>query len=201
MFVKISFKKSKKLQGFTLIEVLVSLSIFSVVTIMAVQMFSVAIQAEQRSAANRALQQNASFLMEFIGKEVRNGFIDYAGYAADGPSLDDLPVQNLRLVYRGTQTLDESIYRTGGNTPAAMIRKENPAGGYFAARPLTSNDVVVSAMNFYVYPQTECVPGDCDGQQTVTVFLSLRPNPTRYPNQTNLRLDLQSTFTSRYYGF
>ena len=62
------FKKS-----FTVIEMLVSLTIFSIVTTIAVGAFIVVLKGQRNALATQAVQDNASVLIESIAREMRTG--------------------------------------------------------------------------------------------------------------------------------
>jgi prepilin-type N-terminal cleavage/methylation domain-containing protein len=73
-------------QGFSLIEVLVSLAIFTVVMVMAVGMLMVLIHANARAQNIQTVMVNISFALDSITREARTGSDFYCG------SPDQLPV-------------------------------------------------------------------------------------------------------------
>src|SRR3989338_1981131 len=130
--------------GFTLIEVLVSLAVFSAATLVAGNIYISSVNLERRGIANRAVQDNANFLFELIGKEVRNGSIDYASYG--GPIIN--PVSELRLLTRaGTGSL--SIRYDSAQRKALLVKGA-------VVKELHGSEITVESMRFYVTPSTEC---------------------------------------------
>jgi prepilin-type N-terminal cleavage/methylation domain-containing protein len=68
-------KKKKKIfsnkNGYTLIELMVALSIFVTVIVIVLGLFSMAIKGQRKVISQQNVQENASFLMEFMAKEIR----------------------------------------------------------------------------------------------------------------------------------
>jgi len=63
-------------KGLTLIELLVAVAIFSVVIIITMSSFSMAIRAQKKVISLQSIQENAKFILEFIAKEIRMSVID-----------------------------------------------------------------------------------------------------------------------------
>lgn len=74
-YFDISMKKSSSLSAFTLIEVLVSLTILSIMMVSIMMIFSVSTQIALKTDINRALQQNMKSMVETIAEDVRKGEI------------------------------------------------------------------------------------------------------------------------------
>lgn len=69
-----------KRSGFTLIEVLVAMSIFGLIVALASMSFTNIFRQNARLNAQRHLQEDSNYLMEKIVKEVRNGSVDFASH-------------------------------------------------------------------------------------------------------------------------
>lgn len=70
----------KKLKAFTLIEVLIASTIFSVVAMAAVQLYANTSISQQRIDLTREMMEETRFTLERIVSEVRLGTIDYSEY-------------------------------------------------------------------------------------------------------------------------
>lgn len=70
-------------RGFTLIELVVAVAIFSVVIIIVMSCFSMAIKAQKRVISIQSIQENAKFILDFMAKETRMSIINNT---ADGIS-------------------------------------------------------------------------------------------------------------------
>lgn len=70
----------KRNHGFTLVELLVAMSIFVVVSLISVTVFAQIIRSQTYLNDRRNLQEEGRFLLEKIVKELKNGTIDYPQY-------------------------------------------------------------------------------------------------------------------------
>lgn len=67
-------------KGFTLVEIIVVITIFSIVSVVTLNAFLTAFKSEQRSNIENAVLQDARYIMETISSEIQNGTIDYEEY-------------------------------------------------------------------------------------------------------------------------
>jgi prepilin-type N-terminal cleavage/methylation domain-containing protein len=65
-------------QGFTLMEIVVSTTIFAVVLTMTLAIFNYALKINRRTEALRQTTQGMRNFTEFLVKEIRNGKIEYS---------------------------------------------------------------------------------------------------------------------------
>ena len=72
--------KSGKKSSFTLVEVLIAASIFTIVSLIAVTVFVNVIRIQRRVALENAIYEDARFMMERISREIRENTIDYEEY-------------------------------------------------------------------------------------------------------------------------
>jgi prepilin-type N-terminal cleavage/methylation domain-containing protein len=73
-------RKIRNKQGFTLVEVLVAASLFTVVSVLGVVVFVNVMRIQRRIALENAIYEDARFLMERIAREIRHNTIDYEEY-------------------------------------------------------------------------------------------------------------------------
>lgn len=73
----------QKKKGLTLIELLVSISIFSIVVVVSLGLFNNIIKDQRKGLAVQNAQENARYLLNFMAKEIRMAQI----LTADGSSL------------------------------------------------------------------------------------------------------------------
>ena len=74
--------------GFTLIEAVVATSVFAFLVTSILGVYMATVQLDSETRAQRAVAQNARFIMEFLAKEIRNGTIDYASYSGNQAGTD-----------------------------------------------------------------------------------------------------------------
>ncbi|PIR88844.1 MAG: hypothetical protein COU09_00245 [Candidatus Harrisonbacteria bacterium CG10_big_fil_rev_8_21_14_0_10_44_23] len=123
--------KLKAYQGFTLVELLVAITIFVVVMAIASNLFIGALRAQKSVVDLIAVNDNISLALERIGREIRVGNSFSANSSGLIFTIDD----------RGESNINYSLQND------RLMRSVN--GG--SASPLTGANVVVSDLKFYVY--------------------------------------------------
>ncbi|MFA5013128.1 MAG: prepilin-type N-terminal cleavage/methylation domain-containing protein [Candidatus Paceibacterota bacterium] len=188
-----NIKKSKK--GMTLIEVLVSMSIFAVLSVSLVNLFTSAMNTQAAILQNQELINQTGYAMEYMHKALRMADRDVPGTCTG--------VANSNYGADGTKTLIKFLafdYSAGGyrcmefslSAGIIKVRKSTDAtddafGSYI---DLTSSKITVSTLNFAVDGDTVNI-----GQPKVTIMVdavstSKRVNPIP-------RLTLQTTASQR----
>lgn len=174
-------------KGFTLFEAIVSTAVFAFVVSSILGVYVATLQLDQKTRSQRAVTQNARFLMEYLAKEIRNGTIDYAAYPGGSVSGQN------EIYIRNQLNESERIYLDGQNLILSKLS---------GTTSLNSASALVTKMAFYVSPNsnpfTTQRPPPQNQQPTVTVVLELTSN---YGQRTVdvARINLQSTFTVRAY--
>ena len=196
---------TKAAAGFTLVEVMVSLFIFTLITVGATGLYVSTATLESQAGASRMVQQNGSYLLEQIGKEVRNGEINYASYASDSISISG-PVSTLRLFYRGTY-YQEEIYRTTYTDSTGTIKgkvvlekqwRDSSGSIHTSVADLTDQRADVESLQFYITP--ECVSASVSCRQpSVTVAVKMSALTEGGRGNGVAESSLQSTFSTRIY--
>ena len=188
-------------RGFTLVEVLVALSIFSIVITIASDFF-ISFQRTQRATeALQGVSSSARQVMERIVAEVAEHQVDYASYpSATAP----LPAQSLvlkddegnRIFFRQE---DSEICPDAAGSPCAAMSLN---GEEWSA--LTPRGVRVRALNFYISPSRDPFFFDtatnayaADAQPIVTVVLDMEGDGI--PGASQSRVTLQTAVESRVY--
>lgn len=131
-------KKGRKLNlslkgggGFTLIELITAIGIFSVVIIIVGGIFMAVFFGNRRILALQNLQDNVRFTVESISREIRVG-----------KNFDNSVANQLSFTNSTGQLV---VYRLNNN---ALERSENGVGGTFF--PMTDSSIIVSSLNFYL---------------------------------------------------
>ncbi len=116
-------------QGFTVVELLVSISIFSVIISIAVGGFTQALRTQRQAAAFIAANSNVSLAMEQMVREIRVGQ-NFSSVTCPASSLPGLLFQRLKggsivdVVYCHDATA-KAITRSEGTNPAQPIVADN----------------------------------------------------------------------------
>ena len=161
------------LSGFTIVEMLVALSIFSVVVTSGVATLVAVSDANRRSHTLRAAVDNVSFAMENIARSMRVG-IDYS--TVTPPGVFDTAVSFIN------QAGQEITYRQNGTV---IERRVGSAGSFL---PITSENVVINSFQVMVAGS-----GANDGQPHAIIIVD---GEASFKDQVK-KFRLQTTVTQR----
>lgn len=182
--------------GFTMVELLISIAIFSILVAIGIGGFVHALRTQREVAALIATQSNASIALEQIAREIRTGYLfcHNAGSAVpdDVDCIAACAVQGLTWTCDGTldfyngygQNVD---YNLSDN---ALQKSVNGLNGPFTS--ITANNVIVTYLNFTLFGQTE---GD-QWPPRVTISMGVAPSSTDPAIAGNI-LNLQTTVSAR----
>ncbi len=148
-------KANKKEKGFTLIEMLVSILIFSIISAGLINVFIAAVQSQSRVLQNQSLMEQSSYSLEYMGKLIRMANMDTTGgctgvvntnYSiAQAPnSITFLAYDAVNSQYRCRQfLLSNNIIEERRSSDATVANLE-------PATEITSSQVKVNKLKFVV---------------------------------------------------
>jgi len=138
-------KHNQHKEGFSLIEVIVSLGLFAVVMTIALGALFMVIAANRHAKAIKLVVNNVNVAIEGMTRELRVG----SEYCADsfGVSCDDITNGGSQEIYFRTDTGQSARYWLDNSNPRGAIKREFDNGGAFN---LTGSDVDITALNFYI---------------------------------------------------
>jgi prepilin-type N-terminal cleavage/methylation domain-containing protein len=140
-----------KAAGFTLVELLVVLGIFSIVVVSASDIFLLVSRAQRKVFALERTQADARFSMEAIARELRTGRIDYDAYGAGLESPTDtlriVDADGTTLVFRRSAVDETSLCADAASAPCLLVAVN---GGTPA--PMTPKGAIARNLQFYVSP-------------------------------------------------
>jgi prepilin-type N-terminal cleavage/methylation domain-containing protein len=166
-------------KGFTLLELLVSIGIFSVMLVIISGVFTNFAKNQRRQVGEQALQEDLRVALELFDKEARTGYGDT--YAVSGSSSEVITFKN----QNGT-CVQYALSITN-----QMTRTECSGGG--TTEPLTDPSTVVSGLKFIAYP-AHVASGALTSQGYVTIVLSAHAK-----DSPDAQVNIQSSVTSRQY--
>jgi prepilin-type N-terminal cleavage/methylation domain-containing protein len=196
------FLNNKIQKGFTLVEMIVVLAIFSVATVEIVDIFMMAGRAQRRALAVERIQSDARYSMEAISHEIRMDSIDYAWYA----SLGGVTVPENKLALRDADNNSIIFEKSGPNYPCpsgtgSCLLVSLDGGNNWAS--ITSSSNTILDLKFYINPLIDpftlnAYHGyDSDNQPRVTIELATQGVGVRPDEQQTVYL--QTTVSSRIY--
>lgn len=192
--------------GFTLVEVLVALSLFAVVVTIATDLF-LSFQRTSRKTQNLELVvTNARLVTERIARELRDGSLVYAQYANV-----DLAQAQSELYIRSNAAVESRIYLADDSGGVANVCPDGQSKPCLAlsiagvTESLTGAGVRVRDARFFIAPTEDpfefvSATGTfrANAQPRVTMYLSF--DNTKDPADPNYaRYDVQTTISSRIY--
>jgi prepilin-type N-terminal cleavage/methylation domain-containing protein len=179
--------KGFTLKGFSLIEILVAVSIFAVAAVISSGALLSASEAQQKILSLRIVQDNLSYAFDTIGKEVRTGKSYHCGTTIDdfsdiprdcavpgGPSFTFLNSSGDKITYRLNNGRIEKVL--DGNPSTSLI--------------LTSSDTNITSLTFYVVG----APAGDNLQPRLTIVLR---GTAGLKEKIKSRLNIQTTISQR----
>lgn len=102
--------------GFTLMEIILVLGIFSTTLLLVVNIFVGSAKLQQRTIVAQRLTADARYTLETMARSVRSGAIDYQFYNGESPYLDealslDTPTDPLHILATIDQDGNRTIFR------------------------------------------------------------------------------------------
>jgi len=175
--------KNSKQGGFTLIEMIVALSIFVMIILIVVNVFVVINNTQRKTVAMQRVQDDVRYLLEAVAQEIRLGTINYAHYGDMEYDLHELDTEG-EFVLALTNQADEQIFFR--RSPGALgpgtgtkvqycseagtgVCDEEAGTGWY---DITPESVEITNLRFIITPsadpmaeaaETACADdGDCD---------------------------------------
>lgn len=158
-------------KGFTLIEMIVAIGLFSVVMMLSMAGFLNISDLQKKSSAIRVSNDNMNFAMETMSREIRTGS-SYSEGADNSLHFTSISSNNM-------------VYSLNNITHQIEISKDG--GASFS--PLTSSELEISKLKFVIKGE-----GSGDGQPNVTIIME---GSSGVSEKTKSYLNLQTTVTQR----
>jgi prepilin-type N-terminal cleavage/methylation domain-containing protein len=146
--------------GFTLIEIMVAIALFTVVMTISVGALLSLVNANKKAQALKSVMNNLNFALENMSRNMRTGTTYHCGTTVSVPSNASSPNDcsngGVLLALEGrfgnpNTPADQIIYRF----ISGRIEKSSNGGATFI--PITASEVSINDMKFYV---TGTTPGD-----------------------------------------
>jgi type II secretory pathway pseudopilin PulG len=174
---------SNSQKGFSLIEAVVAAGVFAFVVAASLGVYMSVIKLDSKTRSERAVQQNARFILDYLSKEIRNGVIDYTRENdQDTLSIINQMDQELQINWTGATQRNLVLTKTGIGTTN-----------------LNSDDVYVTNFVAYLTPSHDPfnLANDVHIQPHVTIVLQLQS--TRTKSGESATMNIETTFTVRDY--
>lgn len=156
-----ALNKTSPNDAFTLVEVLVSVSIFAIVMLVATGAVFTIVESNKKTHTLKSVMTNLNFALESMARDMRVGF----SYRCNG--VGDCTSGGTTFIYKANRDVDgDGFYNAGdGNdqieytTSSGRIMKRIYSNGQSAV-PVTASEIYIESMKFYLFGS-----GASDGQQ------------------------------------
>lgn len=182
---RFSFFNFKFRAGFTLLEMVISIGIFSVIVMTAISIMIQVSRVQIKASNLQTILDNVRFGFELLTKELRTG-TGYGSNSICGPGIgfkNSFGEDRVYYLDLGTKTIMRSLANVG----PADCGGNNPV-----IQPLTSEDIEVNRLDFQIHGQNS---GPGDGQPWLTINLEAKSKSPRY--QLDSSINLQTTIVQR----
>ncbi|PIR41258.1 MAG: hypothetical protein COV31_02535 [Candidatus Yanofskybacteria bacterium CG10_big_fil_rev_8_21_14_0_10_46_23] len=167
-----NFKNKESQAGFTLVELLISIFIFSVVILGIGGIFVGALNIQRRAQLIQEVQENINFSFEAIAREIRVARINCGGCTSPTATLNiDHPVNG------------NITYQLNNGVINRVVAEES------ATTLLTAEDITITDLDFYISGV-----GEDNRQPRVTMVVSAQATKGR----TTVTLTTQTTLSQRF---
>ena len=184
------FKKIKSVKGVSLIELVVSVTLFSVLIISATQIFKMVIDGQRSAISAQNVQENMRYAMEKMSKEIRMAQIsNQTCYSSATNKIFNTADGGQELYFKNKN--DECIiYYLENNRLKIMVGTLSGDVADF----ITPAKVEVSNLKFYV--DDDLISAFHSKQPYVTMVMDVRAIGLAIHEQ---KMKIQMTVSSRYY--
>ena len=165
---------SSSLTGFTLVELIVAMSVFLVATTFAVGTFIQGLRSQRELTSAIAVNNSMGTVLEQMAREIRTGY-SFFPVSSDGEDY---------ITFQG----DEGAVEYRLSPTSGVLTRTSRVGGSEATRALTGSDVFISSLRFFVLHPEKCAPW--------RVTISLGVQPTKEAPSSRLT-HIQTTVSSR----
>ena len=185
----------KDKRGYTFFELIVVLTIFSVLGSIVASIFVLFSRAQARTIATQTLVSDLRFVTESIAREVRNGRIDYSQYSVPITS----PQTELYIIDQNSNTVVFRLVQDRCPEEVSQCIEVTKNGISTIA---TSDNTNIKDIKFYIYPSDDPFSFDqgvflANDQPGVT--FSLEAEAVRAVGNQPVDVELQTTISSKQY--
>jgi prepilin-type N-terminal cleavage/methylation domain-containing protein len=176
--------------GFSLIEMLLAISIFIIIILSATRIFQLVIQGQRQAIATYHVQENLKYFFEVMSKEVRMATMDTNQECYPFDVSSKLYVsQNNHLFFKNFDGQCVEYFIENDNGINRFKIKRNGKSAY-----ITTSSININSLKFYIKQST--VGGMQTKQPSITVNIKAEAIAAEIDKS---EMTLQTTITSRYY--
>ena len=188
--MKTTFNREKN-KGFTLLEMVISISIFTILVIAVTTIMLIVSSAQRKVTDIQAVQDNIRFIFELLTKEMRSGsnFSATTYCAPAGKEIQFIANNDVLFPNRTYFLQGDTLMRA-----KQFITSSAQCSVATIARPLSGEEVKIEILNFFLHGPLPWP--SLDGQPLVTISMRISARDPKFGTETTM--NLQSTVTSRF---
>lgn len=176
--------KRRSEQGFSLMEMLIATSVFVVVSMASLAIYSATLKAGRQTMALTRVQQDTQLIMQVLAKKIRSSAVNYE-YTNYAPAVVN-PEDELALI---DELGDQYVFKKSGTTLTVAINNG-------AEKIIPAENVVIDDLKFFINPTTNpfgSLSTPPISQPYVTISLTISSSK----GQENASLTVQETVPQR----
>ena len=182
--MKKKLKEKKIFYGFTLTELLVSVTLFTIIMLTSIQIFMIVLQAQRRAVAVNNVQESLKFSFEVTSKEIRTAIKDSDDQCPFIEENKIFKIENNNTLYLRNQYGQCVKYYLDEQEGRFRVEREN------VSVPLSPSAIIIDDLKFRLTPKGI-------NNQAYINFNVLAKSVSRDGEEVILRL--QTSIASRYY--
>lgn len=136
-------------RGFTLIELMVSVAIFSVVMVIGLGALLSIVNADRKANAAASVMNNINFAVESMGRNIRTGYNYHCGSSTGGDCTGS-PGTYFAFTASDGSSVEYRYENSGSCSTGCVSRQVTRAGVPSGFIRITSPDINISTLNFYL---------------------------------------------------
>lgn len=177
--------------GFTLIEVLISVFLFFIILVMILEFFGYAIKSQKKALAAQEISDQISYATEYMSRSMRMARKDVSGNCiAAGFNYENPGGNNSEIRFLNYEGLCQEFYLENEQLKRRKS-SDGTSGNFGSAVDLTSSKLKINSAKFNLIGQ-----GETDSvQPRVTIFLDVEKQNTK--PELNATVKIQSTISQR----
>ncbi len=178
-------------KGYTLIEILVAISIFLIVIVAPTGLFVGSFKSQRKALSTQILIDNVSYNLEYINRALRMAKKDLAGNCIEKGSNYENPgnsISRIRFLNYNGYCQEFLLYNERLGVKISTDEDEESLGEFL---PLTSNDLKIESVKFQLFGQEQ---GDIF-QPQATISLKIKGKGLSPELQPEIKI--QTTITQR----
>lgn len=196
-------KKLQTHRGFTLIEMLISITLFMSFLGLVASSYTSLVSANRKAKEIQTLYNDVRFVFDTLASEIRSGAIDYT--CIEREILDPLCLDNLNTPKQKVMAIvhengkKRSMYTFDDAAKKILVLHQSRASNLLAWPPaswesLTSEKFPLENLNFQIFPlknpydAANASSDETQFQPSVTIFMKVKG------------FDFRTTYSSRTYG-